>query len=188
MSSDLELTASWRADADKSQPFDEDLQVIQPKATKKKLAPSAEDLRPTGRPALLEGLSKPLVYHRSGNLSTALQTLVHLLEESRTIASASRPGKDADDLDFAVQQVASAWKDFNHCLPASVIFEERGHPKRLAIQAVNMRFDKSLAELTEFATLATAVDDSLKKCIEPVVRRMIEEFGSGKQSVQKGVE
>lgn len=112
MNSDPELTASWRADANRSQPFDEDLQVIQPKATKKKLAPSAEDLRPTGRPALLEGLSKPFVYHRPGNLSTALQTLVHLLEESRTIASATRPGKDADDLDFAVQQVARAWKDF----------------------------------------------------------------------------
>lgn len=78
--------------------------------------------------------------------------------------------------------------DQSHCLPANFILEERGHPKRLAIQAVNMRFDRSLAELTDFATLATAVDDSLNKCIEPVVRRMIEEFGSGKQSVQKGVE
>lgn len=60
------------------------------------------------------------------------------------------------------------------------IFEEREEQRRSVIRGANIRFDKSLAELSEFATLSAMVDRSLEKSIKPVVGRMVEVFGSGK--------
>jgi hypothetical protein len=155
-----ELTATWRNDLDKSQPFDEDLQVIQTKAGKRKLPAVAGVPERDGRyPAILEGLSKPLVYHRGTNPHIALQTLVQLLQESRAIASAFRPGDDANDLNFAIQEAASAWKNF--VLPLAWI----NRPRAVQFQSATLSENERNAR--------RAVDDQLlalasakQKCLD----------------------
>jgi hypothetical protein len=104
MTSDSKISASWRDVANGDQLFDEDLRVVLSRTFKRQPAPAPEESdRGNSNPAVLDGWTNPLLYHRAAQDSSSLSILVDSLTRSRTIACETGAGcGNAEDLNLSI--------------------------------------------------------------------------------------